>query len=436
MTLMRAALPSIVITLLVGIQAWGKRAGETVGMPNTELAASSDDVERHPEMSSETPVLRDENNTGSDGQESFASTPIDKLVHIHGFGGWFAGYTDSSNSYGTLAKQDGNWDHVTAGVALVAQPLDDLTIDVQFEFEVVDEEAEVELDYSVARWQFVDALNLQFGQAKQPFGIYSEFFDVGVLRPFVNLAPSIYGPTGIIAESYRGVSVSGRLDVFSNGWAVNYDVYTGDVDMSEVRPYAEPGESEYDEVEGIVYTIGGKLTVETPLSGLIVGVAGYTGASEPEEEGEMDSGTEDADGEDVESRRFAVGAHLEYLGEALLLRAEAARLMEEEVVNAFYAEVAYLFLETIQLVARFDWLATELDEFGGPSTLLRHKELAVGVNYLFNEYFVVKTSYHYVRGNRHAFPHLGDPEALQQLTADHDLRSRTSALVFGMAYAF
>lgn len=61
------------------------------------------------------------------------------------------------------------------------------------------------------------------GKVNQPFGISTEVFDVGTLRPFQVLPQAFYGPVGLTSESYEGVGLTGSFPLL-NSWHLSYDV--------------------------------------------------------------------------------------------------------------------------------------------------------------------------------------------------------------------
>jgi len=81
-------------------------------------------------------------------------------------------------------------------------------------------------------------LKLRAGKVKQPFGISAEVFDVGTRRPFFELPQAVYGPIGLVGESYKGIGFTGSFDV-QGGWGLAYDLYGGGQEHKEyVAPEA------------------------------------------------------------------------------------------------------------------------------------------------------------------------------------------------------
>jgi len=330
------------------------------------------------------------------------------LAQVHGFGTSSFGKTDQ-NEY-SVGDPEGSYDHGEMSFVVLAHPMDRLSVSTNAALEQSEDGFEAELDYAFAEWRFSDRFRLRAGRVKQPFGLYTEIFDVGTLRPFVTLPEGIYGPAGFVAEGFDGLSLTGRLHG-GDRWAFAYDVYGGSIQFGESQARLEEGEEGglEEAAERVRNLIGARLNAETPVTGLVVGVSGYTGQED-------------------ESRHSAAALHLEYLGGAWSVRTELAHVTEDEDVsaNAFYVEVARRFGHW-QVAVRHDRSdgSEEEDSPPSPDTLRRHRDTSVGLNYWFAPHFVIKVSGHRVDGNR--FAH----------AADEDLPTpRTNMVVVGAQFSF
>ncbi|NJL29672.1 MAG: hypothetical protein HC897_18160 [Thermoanaerobaculia bacterium] len=339
-------------------------------------------------------------------------------VEYHLFGGWAYGKTDG-NAF-LEADEDGNYENAQLALAASAEPMERLRLAGQFEVRASgeEEETEVELDYAFAEWSFSDTARFRIGRIKHAFGIYAEVFDVGTVRPFYDLPAAIYGTGGIAAENVDGAALAGSF-VLSAGWGLDYTAYFGGLRTEVSEPWdvlrlqaAEPGELVgMDDEEGFVEpshvddVLGFQLLFDTPGRALSFGVSAYSGSVEREEL----FATETGDDEQAETHRHvAWDAHVEWLSEPWLVRAEVASLdAEDEIrVEAAYLELAYHLTEHWQLATRFDWAESHVEEvdLGTLPSLAEHRDLALGVNYWFSPNFVVKLAWHRVQGNRFALP--------------------------------
>jgi hypothetical protein len=281
---------------------------------------------------------------------------------------------------------------------------------------------EVQLDYSFAEWKVSDKLRVHAGKVKQPFGISAEVFDIGTLRPFIELPQAVYGPVGLVGLSYKGVGLSGSFEL-KGGWGLAYDLYGGGQDLEE---YAAPEElilgeevTTQVELEKTRNMIGGRLIAEAPIAGLRFGVSAYAGK-------EIGS-----------TRRVGLGVQVEYLTGPWSLRSEYASETVKDDLKAkgFYAEAAYRVDSRWQVAAQYGRLTTEIVPVPAPAapSLLDHKELALGLNYWLSHNCVFKASFHHVVGNRFAGP---DPEELQQVVAAGRLKEKTNAVFLAAQFSF
>jgi hypothetical protein len=317
-------------------------------------------------------------------------------VAIHGYGNWAYGKTDG-NAYQN-GNDEGNYDELEFSLQVAAEPSPKVGVHAQIFVEREEGGSEASVDFAFAEYAFDDALRLRIGAVKQPFGIFTEIFDVGTVYPFVNLAQGIYGPAGTVSESYLGLGLTGRV-VAGGGWGVQYDLYGGEMESAFTAPWgAVEGEAE-GAVEGdeegatdVQDMVGGRVTLTTPGQSLTCGLSAYTGTEDTESFGE----------ESGDHRHTAFGAQAEYFVGPAVLRAEFARVEAEEFSsNAAYAEAAWRISSHWQLAARYDWARTELDEDDGVGdALLEHDDLGFAVNYFFSPNMVLKLAVHQVTGNR------------------------------------
>ena len=103
-------------------------------------------------------------------------------------------------------------------------------------------------------------------------------------------------------------------------------------------------------------------------------------------------------------------------------------------VEASYVELARMVGEHWQLAGRFDSVdinPTDDTVPAGGRSVLKHEDLALGVNYWFNANFVLKFVYHQVDGN--LFTH---PADLFQAIIEDRLDTSTDAIEFGAQFSF
>jgi Phosphate-selective porin O and P len=345
-----------------------------------------------------------------------------EAVEVHGFGGWAAGKSSSPNVY-LAGRPDLEYRQTDLNLNVTANVSDHLRIVGQTAFTESADGNAVDLSYAFAEWKFRDSLMLRAGQVKQPFGISNEVFAVGTLRPFYALPQAVYGPVGLVSDSYKGIGLTGSHA--AGRGRLRYDLYAGGIDLEE---YGAPeqllrGESvsasTLTEDESTRNVVGGSVVFETPVDGLSFGASGYTGS-------EIGS-----------NHRWVAGVHAECHRGPWSLRSEYAHetVKDDLVVDGFYAEASYRLDARWQAAAQYGYLTTELpgaDVTPAPS-LLDHKEVALGLDYWFSPSFVLKLSYHHVDGNRFAGP-LPDDYAV--LIPAGRLDSKTDLVQFGAQFSF
>ncbi len=344
----------------------------------------------------------------------------EQRVEIHGLGGWHYANTDGNSFLG--GTKEGDYNNASLALNFSTHPHERLAVVGQVEWRVEGEgEAAVEMDYAFAEWRFSDAAHLRVGKVKQPFGISTEVFDVGTLRPFFALPQAIYGPLGFVAEGYLGVGLTGRFESQAK-WALEYDAYLGgqvveEYEAPEVVLFGVPVGGEGAHSETTRDMAGGRLTLVTPFE-LRLGGSAYSGKTH-------DGG-----------RRSGFGAHAEYVAGPWSLRAEWARENSpEHRKRAAYGEVAHRFGPHWQVALQYGHLRSRLSELPVPVEpgLLEHDELAVGLNYWVTSGFVLKTSYHAVDGNRLAGP---EPDEIFEALQEGELRPKTKLFLVGAQFTF
>jgi len=357
-------------------------------------------------------------------------------IHIHGFGSWGHGRTDGNNYL--FGAENGGTDYLDFALAITSKRSENLHLSTQVYW---NDHEEAEIDYAFAEWRFSDYARLRLGAVKRPFGIYSEIFDVGTLRPFFSLPGAVYATTGINAEAVHGINLTGSF-MQTGGWTLSYDIYTGQMGMEEQGPlplFDELSEDENEEFSALKTqedldeseeseeseesvtlkdVIGGRVTVESPIEGLKLGVSGYSGkVNNPSNKHEV------------------YGVHGEFLSDKWIVRSEYYKYLQGDNghIDVFYYEAARRLSLNWQIAARIERSQTSLagENVELAQSLLKHREFAVGLNYWMNAFFVIKLSWHSVEGNRFAKSGLAE-----ELTDASTLDKQTNMLIVGAQFAF
>ena len=330
---------------------------------------------------------------------------MQESIQIHGFGGWAYGHTDGNKC--AVGKENGTYNNSYFALNVSAFPYEKFSANVQTLWRTSDEGLEMEFDYAFAEWAFFKWLKLRIGKVKSPFGLYTEIFDVGTLRPFYLLPRAVYGSPGMVTKSYYGAGLTGSYRV-GPGWRIHYDLYGGQLHLQD---YSVTGLEE-DARIGVLMVfedmIGGRVMVDAPLEGLRFGGSLYNGQGEVSFDDPYLAGFASFSG-----RYNTYNASAEYATDCISVRAEYVDLRKTEEgdkinFRGYYIEAAYLFLEQFQVAALFNHqkLDLEMEEIpiDFPDQIEKHKEYAVGFNYWFTPLFVVKLSYHHIEGNPQSEP--------------------------------
>jgi hypothetical protein len=350
-------------------------------------------------------------------------------AYIHAFGGWAWGWTSNDNDYlnGRHAK-GGKWDNLDGGIVVGGRPHDRVRIHSQIGFDT----DEVFLDYlfvDVTGW---DSLNARAGRFSQPFGLYSEILEIGTLRPLYSLPTSVYGDSGFTALAVTGVDVLGSIDL-PGDWLVKYNAYGGEAKVLEGLASLEGGAP-----DSIDHVAGGRLQVETPLDGLLVGVAGYWGrhqgifvANPFDPDQEFLLGADPVD-------HGVLGAQLQYVTDKLEARTEYFHQWEDTNLksDAFYVEGAYRVLDWFQLATRFDYIDIDvlldlppLPGFTIAPGVTKHYEWTAGLNFWIERYAVLKLNYSRIWHNRFARPE-------DSSLTDTSIDKKTHYITLGVQFSF
>jgi hypothetical protein len=345
-------------------------------------------------------------------------------VVLHGFGSWAYGRT--SNNIYLAGNPDGDFRRTSMALNLVAHVADNLSIRTQGEVQEDESGTHTVLNYGFAEYVVSDHLTFRVGQVKHPFGIYTEVFSVGTLRPFLSLPQGFYGPVGFAGQSYKGLGVSGTAE--SGRWEMSYDAYAGGADLEKFAPPeafyrgdAVGDVSGANELESTRNVVGGRLVVHTPITGFSVGASSYTGIlNEP-----------------ASNRRTVFAGQIDYRSDRLTIEAEGAhenQVGDESAIGG-YVQAAYRLSPEWQVAAQGDYL---INRFFGVShdsvpSLQRHDEVAFALNYWLTRALVIKTEYHRVHGNRFAVP---SAETLIDAVNTNRLRATTHLFQFGGQFSF
>jgi len=347
-----------------------------------------------------------------------------EAVILHGYGGWAYGKTTHNNYLAGLPT--GDFRHVSMALSIDAPVNDKLTIHTQGEVGEDDDDTDVSLSYAFAEYRVSDQFSVRVGHVKHPFGISTEVFTVGTVRPFLDLPQGFYGPVGFAGQAYNGLGLAGETDLGT--WSASYDVYAGGNTLEKLHTSEEfyhggtlQDVSQESELLSTRNVIGGRVVLHTPIRGLSVGSSAYTGILD----------------EPAANRRTVIAGQLDYRSNRWTVQSEVGHENEidDERATGGYVQAAFRFTPEWQLAAQYDYLKNTffgVDPSRAPS-LQYHREGALGLSYWVSRSFVIKGEYHRVNGNRFAMPH---PEDLVAIVDARQLRTTTHLIQFGAQFSF
>lgn len=285
-------------------------------------------------------------------------------VNIHGYGD--QNYIDSNkNDY--LGAEEGTWEKRSMSLIFDAEVLDNMTIWTKIFFS--DEEFAVEWMYAELNLGY--DIHVRGGQMKFPVGFENlirdnKFLHLGVLDS------QMYSEVDFIHETFLGVDLE----------------YNGPVTLEVLYGAPEVEEEEGVDVE-VKNLVGGRILYETPLEGLSAMVSGSSFSEEVFD----DQGNAITD----EGHETVWVAGLRYEHHNIDFMAEYGRKDGiDEDMESYYAQLGYTLFGNLTPYARYDYIATDIDEkdedFG------HQTDIVVGIGYKINRHLKFKVEEHFING--------------------------------------
>jgi len=367
---------------------------------------------------------------GSWAQES------DRLA-FHGFGGWAFGQTDNENHFGYIASEDGDWNNYYFALNVAAKPTEKIAIRAQAFWGEDQRGRRILLDYTFAEWTHTPAFKLRVGKTPVPFGIYTEVYDVGTVRPFYLLPQFYEGPLGLIPKSYLGAGVTGTR-ALGEEWDVQYDAFGGEI---RFEPFSTDFVSGTNPGTGLpnIRTlqsqlvgqgmIGGRLLLSSPAKGFDVGgTAFYVNHVKQSIEGG------DLVPYSVTDHATFLNGRAQYQRKAFAVRGEwFAALADDADVKSFYLEASHKLGTHFQVAAQYERSSIDLNDGDEsiPEALRRHESFGLALNYWVSPNFVLKLNGYAIDGNMIAQPVFAGLKA-----AIGTIDQSTTAVVIGAQFSF
>jgi hypothetical protein len=360
-------------------------------------------------------------------------------VSIHGFGGWAYGRTDNANRYGSISSEDGEFNNYDLALNVAATLSDEISVHTQVNWNSNVHGQTQDLDYAFAQFAPTGKFQLRMGKVISPFGLYTETYDVGTLRPFYLLPQSMYAGPGFVSKSYLGAGISGEFPLSDGKWALGYDVFGGQMEFQDWYSEFPVG---FDPDTGAPQTaivknglvghdlVGLKLNIATPVEGLSVG-GSYLRF-------DVDA-TFDDESYGIEDPYQIFATHLELQRDRLTLRSEMFWLKPGADASRFavdadggYIEASYKLASAWQVAVSLEKHEEETQPGSQAVTqLLEHKALGLALSYWASSSVVLKANYYYVDGNLFSRPEYDFTAAVTGA-----LEEKTNVFILGTQFSF
>lgn len=325
---------------------------------------------------------------------------------LQGFGGWAYGKTNNDNFFGYSASPEGVWDNYYFVLNVGAKPMEKLSIRAQAYWGDDLRGQRTNLDYVFAEWAQSSSLKLRVGKVLVPFGLYSETYDVGTLRPFYLLPQFYAGTLGLVPKAYLGAGVTGAPRL-GEKWELQYDVFGGSIEFEPFEIELVDGFDPATQLPtfGVIRAqlvgremLGGRLLLQSSDHGLdFGGTLIYLGELDDPDAQILDSG----------GGTF-YNLRAQYRKGPLELRAEFFKADTDagQGIESYYGEASYRFLKKWQLAAQYEHSELQLSGEGAriPATLQRHESIGLALNFWVSPEFVLKLNGYSVDGNMIARP--------------------------------
>ena len=355
---------------------------------------------------------------------------------MQGFGGWAFSQTSTEGRWSEAATKDGEYGNYNFALNLAAQPTAKLSIRSQAYWGQNLRGTKLNLDYAFAQYAHSPALKFRAGRALTPFGLYSEIYDVGTLRPFYYLPQFYAGRLGLIPKSYLGAGLNGTHSL-GKEWEASYDAFGGEIQFEEFTTSTLAAFNPTTRLPIIEENnarlvgrqmIGGRIVVASPTRGLDLGgsVIHIGDLKQVTAQGRVPFSVGD-------TATFLNG-RLQYQRGKFTGRAEIFQALTDRAdVGSWYLEVSHKLTKRWQLAAQYEKGNITLlpGDNSVPPPLRVHESIGGAWNFWFTPEFVIKLNAYHVDGNMLTRP---EGAIVKYLTGTLD--TKTNVVVLGTQFSF
>jgi hypothetical protein len=319
---------------------------------------------------------------GEDGDDQEEAKSFLEKVTIHGHLSQAYAFSDGNQIIGI--PEDGTADYRTAALQIRADISEDDIFVVQLSHERLGlsraqaHHEDVELDWIFYERKFGNSA-VKVGRIPIPFGVYNEVRDVGTVLPFYRPSRPLYEEGAFTAESVDGVLLAHGFSL--GAWHLEADAHFGNWEYfdAQLNPVK------------VDNSLGLELWLETPVSGLKLGIGGLRmeveGTTTPRQYRQL-------------SHFSIAGDFGRVTGEIELKRDTFQRVSggRGAQANGGYARLGVGLTPKLILQGEYDFLHVQIQT---PKTdKAKDNDRALGLNYRFRPDLVLKAEYHWVNGFR------------------------------------
>ncbi len=247
---------------------------------------------------------------------------------------------------------------------------------------------EVDVDWAFYEHEFGDGTRVRAGKVKVPFGVFNEIRFVGPLLPFFRPSEILYGEGSYTTETVNGAVVSHTFRA-GEPWSVDVDAWAGEWTFLQ---------QDFQSRARVTESFGGQLWLNTPWSGVRVGVGGYRGRVSDL------LGTPPGTDTDHASWQVSLDANLprfRFTTEFVHRTFEGTRYW------AVNAQAGYQVLPRLTLNAQIAHSGLRADLPGLTFDADLTHEVAVSANFAIRPDLVLKAEHHWARGHLFESPEAG-----------------------------
>ena len=256
---------------------------------------------------------------------------------------------------------------------------------------------DVAVGWAFYEHKFADGTAVRVGKVQIPLGIYNEIRYVGTLLPFYRPPFGFYQEGAFMSETVNGVVANRMFDL--GNWTLDASVYGGGWEWADNGLSASPVVMRADVRNGF----GTQLWLETPVTGLRLGLGGHRGT--------VSGGVIWVDGSDNFTswnasldgsfERFTIRGEYRVIDLGPYLSPPTPGYFDGSKVEAYYGQVGLKLTEKLTANVQADLVNIEVtNAYGFPGVLQRdmNRDYAVGLNYAFHPWLVLKGEYHRTKG--------------------------------------